>query len=161
MDVLKKPQKISKRNPRAWQAPVPQKPVARIYRFDTFVLDQEERVLLRGGSPVALTPKVFDLLSVLVESHGHLVTKATLLERVWPDAFVEEANLSVNIATLRKVLGQGPDGQTYIETVRKRGYRFVAGVQEVERESPLKVVKNEQETAVVVPRPSNFPAFQR
>jgi TolB-like protein/Tfp pilus assembly protein PilF len=161
MDVLKKPQKISKRTPRARQARVPLKSAVRIYRFDTFVLDQAERVLLRGGSPVALTPKVFDILSVLVESPGHLVTKATLMERVWPDAFVEEANLSVNIATLRKVLGQGPDGQPYIETVRKRGYRFVAGVQEVERESPQKVVKNEQETAVVVPRPSNFPAFQR
>ena len=145
MDVLKKPQKISKRTPRAWQAPVPQKHVAHIYRFETFVLDQAERVLLRGGSPVALTPRVFDLLSVLVESHGHLVTKATLLERVWPDAFVEEANLSVNIATLRKVLGQGPDGPPYIETVRKLGYRFVARVQEIERESPLKVVKNEPE----------------
>ncbi len=156
MDVLKKPQKISKRTPRAWQAPVPQKPVARIYRFETFVLDQAERVLLHGENPVALTPRVFDLLSVLVESHGHLVTKATLLEMVWPDAFVEEANLSVNIATLRKVLGQGPDGRPYIETVRKVGYRFVARVQEIEREGLLKVVKNEPEAL----RPGKLRAYQ-
>src|SRR5215510_2048392 len=110
MDVLKKPQKISKRTPRFLHARASAKPAARVYQFDSFLLDPVERVLLRGRTPVALTPKVFDILSVLVESAGHLVTKTALLEKVWPDAFVEEANLSVNIAILRKALGQSAGG---------------------------------------------------
>src|SRR5690349_19430151 len=125
MDVLKKPQKICKGTPKT---PELTNPAGRVYQFDSFLLDQAERVLLRRGTPVVLPPKVFDVLCVLVNSAGHLMTKATLMEKVWPDAFVEEANLSVNIAILRKALGQSAVGQNYIETVRKRGYRFVGNV---------------------------------
>ena len=128
---------------------------ARVYRFDSFLFDQAERLLLRDTTRIALTPKVFDLLSVLVESAGHLMTKASLVEKIWPDAFVEEANLSVNIATLRKALGQDT-GRHYIETVRKRGYRFVARVLEVESESALKVLTHEREPPVS--RESRFPS---
>lgn len=117
---------------------------ARVYRFDSFLFDQVERILLRDTTRVSLTPKVFDILSVLIESAGHLVTKASLIEKIWPDAFVEEANLSVHIATLRKALGQRV-GRHYIETVRNRGYRFIARVLEVESESALKILTHEQE----------------
>ena len=155
MDVLKKPQKICKGPPRTLQTPTVANPAARVYRFDSFVLDQTERILIRGKTPVALPPKVFDVLSALVESAGHLVTKATLMEKVWPDTFVEEANVSINIATLRKYLGESASGQVYIETVRKRGYRFVAKVQEVESESALKILRHEQGT-LVTPWESKF-----
>lgn len=154
MDVLKKPQKISKKTPRAMQASAV--PAGRVYQFDSFLLDQAEGVLLHGRDPVALTPRVFDLLSVLVESAGHLVTKGALLERVWPDTFVEEANLSVNIAILRKLLGRTASGPQYIETVRKRGYRFVAKVFEVERERALKVLRREPKTSLVRPPERTF-----
>ena len=98
------------------------------YKFGDFVLDTGERELRRGGASVPLTPKMYDILAVLVEEAGHLVEKDTLLKRVWPDSFVEEANLAQHIFTLRKALGEPSQHGTYIETVPKRGYRFVAKV---------------------------------
>ena len=127
MEVLKKPQKISKRTPKDSNAESASKTGGHIYRFDSFVLDQAERILLNGEEHVSLTPKVFDTLVVLVESAGHLVTKERLLEEIWPETFVEEANLSVNVATLRKALSKG-SGKHYIETIAKCGYRFTANV---------------------------------
>jgi Tol biopolymer transport system component/DNA-binding winged helix-turn-helix (wHTH) protein len=102
-----------------------------IYEFGPFRLDAAEHLLLRDGEAVPLTPKAFDLLLSLVEHHGHLLEKDELMKKVWPDTFVEEANLSSNISIIRKVLGDGENGQKFIETVPKRGYRFVAGVREV------------------------------
>jgi TolB-like protein/DNA-binding winged helix-turn-helix (wHTH) protein/Tfp pilus assembly protein PilF len=100
------------------------------YEFGPFRLIPEERQLLRAGEAVPLTPKCFDLLVVLVENSGHLIEKSELLKRIWPDSFVEEANLSVNMSALRRALGEGPDEHQYVETVPRRGYRFVAGVKE-------------------------------
>ena len=99
-----------------------------IYEFGPFRLDAGEHLLLRDGVAVPLTPKALDLLLVLVERHGHLQEKDELLRTVWPDTFVEESNLSSNISQLRKALGDGENGQRYIETAPKRGYRFVARV---------------------------------
>jgi DNA-binding winged helix-turn-helix (wHTH) protein len=101
------------------------------YAFGPFRLDSGERVLLRDGMAVPLTPKVAETLLVLVENAGHRCGKDELLRRVWPDAFVEEGNLSKNIYTLRKLLGQSDDGREYIETLSKRGYRFIAAVKRV------------------------------
>ncbi len=101
-----------------------------IYEFGPFLLIPAERQLLRDNEPVSLTPKSFDLLVVLVESCGHLIEKGELMKRIWPDSFVEEANLSVNISALRRALGEGPDENQYVETVPRRGYRFVASVKE-------------------------------
>src|SRR5262245_7428415 len=98
------------------------------YEFGPFRLVPEERLLLRGGEPISLTSKAFDLLLALVEQPGHLFEKETLLEAVWPDSFVEEHNLADNISRLRKALGEGENGQKFIETVPRRGYRFVASV---------------------------------
>ncbi|MGH9936584.1 MAG: winged helix-turn-helix domain-containing protein, partial [Blastocatellia bacterium] len=100
------------------------------YEFGPFRLDAGERLLLRGGESVPLTPKAFDLLLALVEHHGHLLEKDELMKLVWPDTFVEEANLSSNVSLIRKALGDGANGQKYIETVPRRGYRFVAGVRQ-------------------------------
>jgi DNA-binding winged helix-turn-helix (wHTH) protein/tetratricopeptide (TPR) repeat protein len=96
--------------------------------FGPFILDPVEKVLLRNGQPVSLPPKALETLLALVERHGHVMEKAQLLNRVWPDTFVEEATLAQNVFTLRKVLGDSPDGHEYIETVPKRGYRFIAPV---------------------------------
>ena len=101
-----------------------------IYEFGPFRLIPTERQLLRADQPVPLTPKTFDLLVVLVESSGHLIKKDELLKRIWPDSFVEEANLSVNMSALRRALGEGPEDHQYVETVPRHGYRFVAEVRE-------------------------------
>jgi len=93
-----------------------------------FSMDLEERVLLREGKPVTLTPKLFETLRVLVEMHGRIVEKDELLKQVWPDAFVEEGNLSVNVFRLREALSDNEGSHQYIETIPRRGYRFVAAV---------------------------------
>ncbi len=102
--------------------------VKHFYTFGPFRLDPQERVLLRDGQPVPLAPKAVEILLLLVEKAGHLVDKDDLMKRVWPDTFVEEGNLTKNVFVLRRALGNGDAGQEYIETVPKRGYRFVARV---------------------------------
>ena len=99
-----------------------------IYRFGHFTLDLTERVLSCEGIPVSLTPKAFDTLLCLVRNHGHVLSKDELLKQVWPDTFVEEVNLAVNISVIRKALGENPQDCRYIATVPGRGYRFVAEV---------------------------------
>src|SRR5690348_16582345 len=95
------------------------------YEFGRFRLKVAERVLLREGELVPLTPKVFDILVTLVEHGGQVVSKDDLMKRVWPNTFVEEGNLTQNISLLRKALGETPGGAQFIETVPRRGYRFV------------------------------------
>ena len=97
------------------------------YNFGPFWLDPAEKTLTSAGEPVALTPKVFDTLLALVSHTGRLLSKDDLMKEVWPNTFVEEANLAQNISVLRKILGDGAESR-YIETVPKRGYRFVAPV---------------------------------
>jgi predicted ATPase/DNA-binding winged helix-turn-helix (wHTH) protein len=99
-----------------------------IYEFECFRLNPAERLLLREGQAVALTPKAFDVLLYLVERHGRLVEKHALLSDLWPDAVVEEANLAYNISVIRKALSNGSEMNSMIQTVPTRGYRFVASV---------------------------------
>jgi len=101
-----------------------------IYEFGPYRLDADERRLLRDVAVVPLQPKVFDLLLTLVERHGRLLEKDELLKAVWPDTIVEEVNLANNISILRKTLSE--NGERFIETVPKRGYRFVAEVRKIE-----------------------------
>jgi Tol biopolymer transport system component/DNA-binding winged helix-turn-helix (wHTH) protein len=98
------------------------------YEFGAFCLDLAEQRLFRDGRQVPLTPKIFTLLTVLVQHAGHLVEKDRLLKEVWPDTFVQEANLNRAVSVLRKALGEGTGGGKYIETVPKRGYRFIAPI---------------------------------
>lgn len=105
-----------------------EKDSGRVYEFGPFRLDEGERSLSRDLEPVALTPKVFDTLLLLVRNAGHLVDKEELMTLIWPDSFVEEANLNRSISTLRRALGEAPNLPRYIETVPKRGYRFIAPV---------------------------------
>ena len=102
-----------------------------LYKFGDFAVDVDQRVLLSHDRPVSLTPKVFETLLVLIEHHGRIIEKDELMNRLWPDIFVEENNLSFNIKQLRKALGDDARRPLYIETVARRGYRFVAEVEEI------------------------------
>ncbi len=110
------------------------KQIKQLYEFGPFSLDPAEHALLRDGQPIPLRPKVFDLLLVLVENRGHLLDKDRLMSTVWAEQFVEEGNLNKNISMLRQALGESETGQKFIETVPKRGYRFIADVREVSLE---------------------------
>lgn len=108
-----------------------------VYEFGPFRLDTGMQVLWRGAELVRLTPKALSLLEVLVEAAGDVVSKASLLTRVWPDTVVEEANLSVTVALLRKQLDPRPEGGSWIQTVARRGYRFDAPVTGRRRRSAI------------------------
>jgi DNA-binding winged helix-turn-helix (wHTH) protein/TolB-like protein/Flp pilus assembly protein TadD len=112
------------------------RPERHLYEFGPFRLDAAEHLLLRDGEPVPLEPKVFDTLFLLIRNSGHLLEKDELLNQVWPDAAVEEGSLTRNISLLRKALGDGESGLRYIETVPRRGYRFVASVRDSRDENP-------------------------
>jgi DNA-binding winged helix-turn-helix (wHTH) protein/tetratricopeptide (TPR) repeat protein len=98
------------------------------YSFGPFELYPSEHLLVRDGQAVPLAPKAFDLLLALVSNHGRLLTRETLMKTIWPDSFVEETNLTVNISLLRKALGEMDDGRPWIATAPKRGYRFDGAV---------------------------------
>jgi DNA-binding winged helix-turn-helix (wHTH) protein/TolB-like protein/Tfp pilus assembly protein PilF len=98
------------------------------YEFGRFSLNPADRTLWRDEELVPLTPKAFDILLILIESGGHLVPKDDLMKRVWPSTFVEEGNLTQNVSLVRKALGENANGPQYIETVPRRGYRFVSPV---------------------------------
>jgi DNA-binding winged helix-turn-helix (wHTH) protein/pimeloyl-ACP methyl ester carboxylesterase len=117
------------------------------YGFGPFELDAHDRLLTCKGEVVALTPKALDTLLILVESGGHVVTKDELIERVWPDSFVEQNNLAQNISALRKALGEQTDGPRYIDTVPKRGYRFVAPLVTLEDAAAETVAESSRDAA--------------
>src|SRR5215510_14139867 len=98
-----------------------QPPINQLYKFGQFCLDVSERVLIRDGRVVPLSPKVFDTLLVLIENRGRILSKDELMQAIWPDTVVEESNLTHNVSQIRRALGEGE----YIETIPRRGYRFV------------------------------------
>lgn len=119
------------------------KQIKQFYEFGPFHLDMDERLLMREGRVVPLSPKVFDTLLVLVENSGRILGKDELMQTLWPDTYVEESNLTQNISQIRRALGNAASESQYIETIPKRGYRFVAPVQVATR--------NEQAAAVAEP----------
>src|ERR1700733_986231 len=126
-----------------------------LYEFGPFRIDPPERLLISQGHSIAVTPKAFDVLVILIQRSGRLVEKSQLMEAVWGDSFVEEGNLVVAISTLRKALGDDLGKERrYIQTVAKRGYRFVGEVREVAdpeiQASSLQAV----EIAVAAPDPA-------
>ena len=127
-EVPKADQEFCKEFPKDIQIQPNHFEISHLYEFSRFRFDPENHLLECEGSPIPLTPKAFDILLVLVENGNRLTTKEELMRKVWPDSFVEEANLTVNISALRKQLGETPNGQQYIETVPKKGYRFVVPV---------------------------------
>ncbi len=130
--------------------------VKRFYQFGPFRIDAERRLLLREGVAEPLAPKAFDTLLFLVQHHGKVLEKDKLMEMLWPDSDVEEANLAQNISLLRKALGESPSERRYIITVPGRGYRFAAAVEEsdvyneslrVERYAKATIVIQEQDAS--------------
>lgn len=138
------------------------------YLFGEFRLDMQQRVLFRGKKPLVLAPKVFDTLAFLVENHGRLIDKDELMNQIWADSFVEENNLAHNIRTLRKTLGDNARQPVYIETVARRGYRFIHAVEEIteaekqntEVEKQIfkvaETIENASETSLSAPEETNF-----
>ena len=122
----------------------------RFYEFGQFRLDPDERQLSRAGRIVSLAPKIIDTLIALVEQSGRIVSKDTLMQKVWQASFVEEGNLAVNISHLRKTLGQGEDGKAYIETIPKRGYRFSAQVRDVWADPSYLVVEEYTRSSIII-----------
>jgi DNA-binding winged helix-turn-helix (wHTH) protein/TolB-like protein/Tfp pilus assembly protein PilF len=122
----------------------------RFYEFGPFRMNSVERTLLRDGEMVPLTPKQFDILLVLVESRGHVVEKERLMQEIWPDTAVEEGNLTTNISMLRKALEESANGQRYIQTLQRRGYRFVAQVIEVSDEGTSLIVQEHIQSRVII-----------
>src|ERR1700732_1365949 len=102
-----------------------------LYEFGPFRGDPEERLLFRGEEPVPLPPKAFETLLILVNRSERVVLKDDLMKTLWPDTFVEEANLSQNIFVLRKALGETAQDAHYIVTVPGRGYRFAQKTRQV------------------------------
>ncbi len=113
--------------------------MSNLYEFGSFQVDAQERLLFRDGNRISLTPKAFDTLLILIDRQGHMVEKDELMNLVWPDTAVEENNLMQNVHAIRKALGENSHEQKYIETLPRRGYRFIA---EVRRISPQLEITN-------------------
>ena len=128
----------------------------RFFEFGPFRIDPVERVLWREGECMALTSKLFDILLLLVQNKGRVVDKERLMNEVWPGTFVEEGNLTQNISVLRKALKD--DGHQYIQTVPRRGYRFVGHVQEVVDESELIIEEHSLARVIVEEQNTDVPA---
>lgn len=136
------------------------KPDNNLYAFGEFRLDSIERTLFHGNELVSLTPKALETLLALVRRAGHVVNKEELMQEVWPDTFVEEGNLNVNISAVRKALAEAANGLAFIETVPRRGYRFVAPVRlvavepeelVVEKTTRARIVTEEEDDLALVP----------
>ena len=137
------------------------------YGFDCYWVDLDKFCLFRNGELVSLPPKEFELLQVLVEQHGQIVTREELIARLWPDTIVEEANLNVHISALRKILGESPNTRQYIQTLPRRGYRFVAEVRASDEPdvaavaiAPLPDVSSETPQLAALPSASTVPLPQ-
>src|ERR1700730_6441027 len=121
------------------------------YEFGPFRLDPAERLVLRNNQTIPLTPKAFETLLLLVENSGHLLTKDELMKRLWPETFVEEANLAQNISAIRRVLDDKNGEAHYIETVAKGGYRFTGETRKIDREPPKRAAQSPEPAADSVP----------
>lgn len=126
------------------------------YHFGSFRLDVAARVLLRDGEIVPLTPKIFETLLLLLQHRGKLVERALLIQTVWHDEYVEEGNISSTIYLLRKALGDNRNGQCYITTVSRQGYRFVVPVRELCVAEQPTAVPTTKVIAVLPFRPLNI-----
>jgi DNA-binding winged helix-turn-helix (wHTH) protein/TolB-like protein/tetratricopeptide (TPR) repeat protein len=125
----------------------------RFYEFSHFRLDTVNRLLLRQGEAVQLTAKAFDILLILIQNGGQVISKEELMDKVWQDTIVEEINLTVHISALRKIFGENPNEHKYIITVPKRGYGFVAEVTAIS-DSNLSVRENNGHSEVKPEQPT-------
>ncbi len=129
-----------------------------LYEFGPFRVDPEKQVLLRDNQPVSITPKTFETLLVLVRHSREVVSKDDLMKELWPDAFVEEANLSQNIFMLRKALGDTPEDRRYIVTLPGKGYRFLSEVRTVAQDGEDVIIASRSRSQVVLEQLDSAPA---
>ena len=129
-------------------------PASASYEFDDFRIDTAKRLLLKNQQPVTLTAKVFDTLLILVQNRGRVLGKEEMIKMLWPDSFVEEGNLTVNISMLRKALEENRKDHRYIVTIPGRGYKFIAEVRE-ELQNVLTAAPIENVTEIHVARVEN------
>src|SRR5712692_4883455 len=125
-------------------------PGNRLYEFVPFRIDAGRRLLMREGSPIPLTPKAFDTLLALVENNGRVLEKEELMKMLWPDSFVEERNLTVNISALRKALGESASDHRYVVTIPGQGYCFVADVKQLPSDVAGLVVEGHGTSRIVI-----------
>jgi DNA-binding winged helix-turn-helix (wHTH) protein/TolB-like protein/lipoprotein NlpI len=131
-------------------------PVKQFYELGPFRIDVANRLLLRDGEPLPLTPKAVDTLLALVQHNGQVLNKEELMKLVWPDSIVEEGNLTQNIYLLRKTLSEGSNGRNYIETIPRRGYRFVGAAHETREEAAdLPLAEQTKVQAVIEEKKTN------
>ena len=139
-----------------------QTPPANFYEFGAFQLDPVKRLLRRlDGTPVPLTPKVFETLLYMVEHHDSVMDKERIMEAVWPDSIVEENNLAQAIWKLRQVFGETPGSHSYIVTVPGRGYRFVAEVNKGNGDMVSRVPLDSTTTPTSVHGPTEADPYSR
>ena len=124
--------------------------IKQLLEFGPFRVDPEQRLLLRDLQPIALSPKAFDLLLVLVSRSGQVVLKDDLMKQLWPDTFVEESNLGQHVFQLRKALGERPQDHAYIVTIPGRGYRFAHQVRTLDADTEEIVVQTHSRSRVVI-----------
>src|SRR5215218_6552743 len=105
-------------------------------RFPPFTLDSGRQQLLADGCEVALSPKAFEVLQLLIEHRPDVVDKQTIAVRVWPDTHVSDASLTVVVAEIRRALGDAPESPRFIRTAHRRGYAFIADVEDTEEPAP-------------------------
>ena len=129
-----------------------------LYEFGSFRVDPEKQVLLRDNQPVAVTPKTFETLLILVRHSREVVSKDDLMKELWPDSFVEESNLSQNIFMLRKALGETPEDRRFIVTLPGKGYRFVAEVRTITQDAKDVIIASHSREQLVVQQATNVPA---
>ena len=132
-----------------------------VYEFGPFRMDPDKQVLLRDGQLIAVTPKAFEMLLVLVRRGREVVSKEELLKEIWPDSFVEEANLSQHIFKLRKALGDTLEGERYIVTLPGRGYRFAVPVRTITEGGETLIAQMRSRAQILieeqVPEPAQTP----
>ena len=129
-----------------------------LYEFGPFQVDPDQQILRRENQPIAITPKTFETLLILIRHSREVVTKNDLMKALWPDAFVEEANLSQNIFMLRKALGDTPEDRRYIVTLPGRGYRFAAQVRTVMQDGEDLVIESRSRSPMVIEQVNRGPA---
>ena len=131
------------------------------FEFEEFILDNKEKILLRNGQPLPLTPKAFQLLRVLLENHGRLVKKEDLMSAVWAENFVEEGNLTFTIRLLRKALEDNRQNPRFIKTVPLHGYKFIADVRKIPFESKTELLSNDSASIDIPKIPKNKKSLSR
>ena len=129
-----------------------------LYEFGPFRVDPDKQVLLRENQLVAITPKAFETLLILVRHSREVVSKEDLMKALWPDAFVEEANLSQNIFMLRKALGDTTEDRRYIVTLPGRGYRFAVQVRTVMQDGEDLVIESHSRSKMIVEQSESTPS---